>query len=153
MKAAAAVLVAVMMIAVAAQRAAAAQPAQTSNTTQELRALLDQFLAGASNNDRAVFERFFADDLIYTRNSGQTTTKAAILKSLPAQLAPSGSTYSAEDVTVHDYGNAAVVNFVLVAKDKDGKVTHYRNTGTFVKRNGEWQAVAWQATKISDEKK
>src|SRR5512146_3120611 len=132
MKAAAAVLVAVMMIAGAAQLAAAAQPAQTSaNTTQELRALLDQFLAGASNNDRAVFERFFADDLIYTRNSGQTTTKAAILKSLPAQLAPSGSTYSAEDVTVHDYGNAAVVNFVLVAKDKDGKVTHYRNTGTF----------------------
>jgi hypothetical protein len=27
----------------------------------------------------------------------------------------------------------------------------FRNTGTFLKRNGQWQAVAWQATKASAE--
>jgi hypothetical protein len=37
-------------------------------------------------------------------------------------------------------------------EQSDGKVeqAHYRNTGTFLRRNGRWQAVAWQATKISD---
>jgi hypothetical protein len=29
---------------------------------------------------------------------------------------------------------------------------YYRNTGTFLKRNGKWQAVAWQATKVPEEK-
>lgn len=129
-------------------------PSQSSNTEQELRSLLSQFLAGASNDDILMFQRFFADDVIYTRNSGQTTTKAAILKSLsqprkPGDAQQPKSSYSAEEIVVHDYGTTAVVNFVLVAKDGQGKVTNYRDTGTFLKRNGRWQAVAWQATKIS----
>lgn len=130
--------------------------AQTANNSgeQELRTLLSQFLAGASNNDIIMFQRFFADDVIYTRNSGQTTTKAAILKSLsqpakPGAAASPKATYSADEVVVHEYGNTAVVNFVLVAREDGGKVTNYRDTGTFLKRNGRWQAIAWQATKIS----
>jgi hypothetical protein len=30
-------------------------------------------------------------------------------------------------------------------------VANYFNTGTFVKRDNKWQAVAWQATKIPAE--
>ena len=37
----------------------------------------------------------------------------------------------------------AVVAFRLVSEPQQ-----YFNTGTFVKRGGRWQAVAWQATKI-----
>ena len=137
-----------------AQASSPATSAPNSNNEQELRSLLSQFMAGASNDDILMFQRFFADDVIYTRNSGQTTTKAAILKSLsqprkPGEAPPPKSTYSAEEVVVHDYGTTAVVNFVLVAKDGQGKITNYRDTGTFLKRNGRWQAVAWQATKIS----
>ena len=29
-------------------------------------------------------------------------------------------------------------------------VTQYLNTGTFQKREGEWQVVAWQATRVPD---
>lgn len=137
-----------------AQASSPVTSAPSSNNEQELRSLLSQFMAGASNDDIQMFQRFFADDVIYTRNSGQTTTKAAILKSLsqprkPGEAQPPKSTYSAEEVVVHDYGTTAVVNFVLVAKDGQGKITNYRDTGTFLKRNGRWQAVAWQATKIS----
>jgi hypothetical protein len=46
-----------------------------------------------------------------------------------------------------------IVAFRLVGNTThvDGKVetAQYRNTGTFLRRNGRWQAVAWQATKIS----
>ena len=48
----------------------------------------------------------------------------------------------------------AVVAFRLVGKtNKTGKTetANYFNTGTFVKRDGKWQAVAWQATKIPED--
>ena len=44
---------------------------------------------------------------------------------------------------VRIYGSTAVVAFRLVSAPQQ-----YLNTGTFVKRRGRWQAVAWQATKI-----
>jgi hypothetical protein len=61
-------------------------------------------------------------------------------------------TYSAEDVRIHQYGDTAIVAFRLVGKSGGEKpeVQDYLNTGTFLKRNGEWRAVAWQATKVPD---
>jgi len=40
----------------------------------------------------------------------------------------------------------AVINFRLV-QHNGGQTNYFRNTGTFLKRKGKWQAVAWQATK------
>ena len=133
-------------------------PAQTSPAAGELKQLLNEFLKAASTNNRAVFDRFFSDDVLYTRASGVTITKADIMRSLNSPQPGSAeaehaqqraaSAYAAEDVTVHQYGDMAVVNFTLIAKPSDGGATqHYRNTGTFMKRDGRWQAVAWQATK------
>src|SRR6266436_4205210 len=128
---------------------------QTS-ATQEVTVLLREFMAGAGNGDRAIFEKFFADDVIYTRASGVVITKADIMASLgkPATVSEGKSTYSAEGITVHEYGETVIVAFRLEGRTEhgDGKVetAHYRNTGTFLRRNGRWQAVAWQATKISE---
>jgi hypothetical protein len=60
--------------------------------------------------------------------------------------------YSAEEVRIRIYGDTAVVAFRLLGNPGavDGKVMQYFNTGTFVKRDGEWKAVAWQATIIPD---
>jgi hypothetical protein len=33
---------------------------------------------------------------------------------------------------------------------KPATVTNYLNTGTFLRRNGKWQVIAWQSTKIPD---
>ena len=60
-------------------------------------------------------------------------------------------TYSAEDMHVRIHGDTGVVTFKLVgtpAEGSDEPVTYYFNTGTFLKRQGNWQAIAWQATKI-----
>jgi hypothetical protein len=45
-----------------------------------LQALLAEFLAGASTNDPAAHERFWADSLVYTGSSGRRIGKAEILK-------------------------------------------------------------------------
>ncbi len=129
--------------------------AQTK-AAQEVTALLREFIAGAGSGDRALFEKFFADDVIYTRATGVVITKASIMESLgkPAPASEGKSTYSAEDITVHEYGDTVIVAFRLEGRTEhaDGKVetAHYRNTGTFFRRNGRWQAVAWQATRISE---
>lgn len=120
----------------------------------EILGLLDDFLANAGA--RSAHERFWAEDLVYTSSRGTRTTKAAILASFddapPDQEQPPGPDYSADEVQLKWFGDAAVVAFRLVATPpNDGPVDYYFNTGTFVKREGEWRVVAWQATKIPAE--
>ncbi|MBZ5566503.1 MAG: nuclear transport factor 2 family protein [Acidobacteriia bacterium] len=136
---------------------ASAQDTKSPPTARQLSSLLNQFLDAAGRGDRAVFDRFFADDVIYTRSAGVTVDKAKIMKNIGRREdAGAKNTFSADDVTIHDYGTTAVVNFRLTARtEKAGKseTAHYRNTATFLKRNGHWQVVAWQATKVPGEKR
>ena len=133
------------------QAAVAVAPADQA-VVDQLTKMLRDFLAAVPRSDRQVFDNFFADDVIYTRGAGVTVNKAEIMKNIGVREANEPSaTYEADDITVHPYGNMAVVNFRLVqhSEEKGAKVTNYfRNTGTFLKRNEKWQVVAWQATKV-----
>ena len=134
---------------------AIAQTRALLSTDAQLRVLLNDFLQGASRNDTATHARFWADDVIYTSAKGVVRSKADIMKVHDEPTPPDApkTTFSAEDLRINDQGDWAIVNFRLVAKsEKDGKTetTNYRNTGTFRRRNGQWQAVAWQATKIEE---
>ena len=130
--------------------------AQTESTParQQLITLIQTFLNDVPKNQRATFDRFFADDIIYTRGTGQVITKKDILADTENSTAPrANATYEGQDFQVHQYGNFAVVNFRLImhATENDKPVTRrFRNTGTFMKRNGQWQAIAWQATPIAE---
>ena len=130
--------------------------AQSAPAAAELAKLLNEFLVGASHNDAAMHDRFWADDLIYTGSGGRRRGKAEIMKDVRSTPAPKPgdpkTTYTAEDVRIQQYGNTAIVAFRLVATtEKDGKteVTNYLNSGTFLKRKGKWQVVSWQATKAA----
>ena len=129
--------------------------AQTAPDADELTRLLKEFLAGASRNDPATHERFWAEDLIYTGSSGRRIGKADILRDMRSSPAPKPgdptTTYGAEDIRIQQYGDTAIVAFRLIGKSqREGKsvVTSYLNTGTFLKRNGKWQVVSWQATRM-----
>ena len=132
-------------------------PAQTAPDTAELTKLLNDFLAGASKNDIAMHDRFWADELVYTSALGRRKSKPDIMRELKAETTATpkpeeGTTaYTAEDIRVQQYGDTAVVAFRLVGTtDKAGTktVANYFNTGTFLKRNGKWQVIAWQATAL-----
>ena len=130
--------------------------AQTAPDAAQLTKLLKDFLAGASHNDVAMHERFWADDVIYTGSSGRRRGKAEIMKDVRSAPAPKpgdpATVYSAEDIRIQQYGNTAIVAFRLVATtEKKGarEVANYLNTGTFLKRRGKWQVVSWQATKMA----
>ncbi|MCU1221268.1 MAG: hypothetical protein JWN42_2465 [Candidatus Angelobacter sp.] len=143
------------MMVLAQNNAQASKPAaQQDAATQQVTQLVRDFLANVPNYDPKVFQDFFADDVIYTRAVGVTVAKADILKNIDARAAADPQAkFEADDFTVHPYGEMAVVNFRLIAHNtENGQPTtvYYRNTGTFLKRNGKWQAVAWQATKVPD---
>jgi ketosteroid isomerase-like protein len=134
--------------------------AQTAPDAAELTKLLQDFLAGASKNDIAMHDRFWADELVYTSALGRRKGKADIMRELREETKATpkpeeGTTvYTAEEIRVQQYGDTAVVAFRLVATtDKAGAktVANYFNTGTFLKRNGKWQVIAWQATALPKE--
>jgi hypothetical protein len=121
----------------------------------ELTKLLTEFLAGASRNDAAVHDRFWAEDVIYTGSGGRRRGKAEIMRDVRAAPAPkpgdSTTTYSAEEIRIQQYGNTAVVAFRLIGTTENNgliEIAKFLNSGTFLKRKGKWQVVNWQATKM-----
>jgi len=127
--------------------------AQTAPAEAELTKLLNDFLA--STTDPATHERFWADDLIYTRSAGRRISKAEVLRDVRSAPMPKAgdpkTVYSAEDIRIRQYGETAVVAFRLVGTTNTTagpQVAKFLNSGTFVRRNGTWQVVSWQSTRI-----
>ena len=133
--------------------AAFAMAQESGDDAPELLMLLDRFLAAA--DDPAMHQRFWDDKLIYTSSSGARFGKADILAGMQ-ESAPGVEPvvrYRAEDTQVMRFGEMAVVAFRLVGETAETEASpqetsEYFNTGTFVLRDGEWRAVAWQATRI-----
>ena len=131
-------------------------PCQPAADATKLESLLAEFLAGASRNDAAVHDRFWAESLVYTRSTGRRIGKAEIMKEVraapPAGPGVSHTRYSAEDVRIQQFGDTAVVAFRLKGTTSDvggrEELVEFLNTGTLAKREGRWQAVAWQATRV-----
>ena len=138
--------------------AAVSLHAQSAPDAAELTRLLNEFLAGVSSP--AVHDRFWAEDLIYTRSAGVRTDKEGIMKSVrSAPAAKPGdpvTVYTAEEIKIQQYGDVAVVAFKLVGNttkaDGTKTVSNNLNTGTFIKRKGIWQVVAWQSTVVPEPK-
>lgn len=131
--------------------------AQTPSDAAELTNLLKEFLAGASRNDASMHDRFWADDLIYTGSGGKRRSKADVMRDVrsapPPKPADPKTTFTGEDIRIQQYGNTAIIAFRLVGTTvHEGKsnIANFLNSGTLLKRNGKWQVVSWQATKVPE---
>lgn len=128
-------------------------PAVQAADEELLTSMLHDFLTNADK--AAAHDRFWAEDLVYSSSSGLRFGKADIMQGFegadeePAEPPP--IVYSGEEVDVRLYGDTAIVAFKLVGTPSNGAdKLHYYNTGTFLKRDGVWKVVAWQATRIPD---
>lgn len=115
--------------------------------------LLSEFLDGATRNDPAIHNKYWAEELIYTSSAGKRFGKVELMASVSGrgELKPQDISmrYSSEDLQILQYGEMAVVAFTLVGQS-DTETLRFLNSGTFVKRNGQWQAVNWQATRLAE---
>ncbi len=129
------------------------QPAAETQTTAEITALLQDFLANVEQ--ASAHDRLWAADLVYTSSAGKVNRKADIMQGFEALPAKADSdsepkeTYSADDILVRQFGDAAALTFRLTRHTTDGSQIHYRNSGMFVRRQGQWQVVTWQATLLA----
>lgn len=143
-------LVAVLLVIAAGSNAA------ESDDVAELTAMLHKFLAGSGEEE--VHQNFWAEELIYTSSNGTRFGKADIMGNFAAAAdeedeADDGpaTVYSGEEVQVQVYGTTAIVAFKLIGTNADGSIAQtYFNTGTFLKRDGVWKVIAWQATIIPE---
>ncbi len=111
-----------------------------------IRELLEDFLT--HNSDPARHENFWADELVYTSSAGVVSTKAEIMKFVRHDAGTVQPTYSAEDVLIRPYNGFAALTFRLVVHNADNTLGYYRNSGTLIFRDGRWQVITWQATKV-----
>ena len=123
---------------------------------QVIEKMLNDFLT--YNHQLEQHQKFWAEDLVYTSSSGQRFGKSLIINGMQEQLADktnakseeAQASYSATEIDIRLYGDTAILAFKLVAQYKAKEIPskQFLNTGTLVKRNNNWEVVAWQATKI-----
>ena len=100
--------------------------------------------------DVATLESLIADDLIYTHSSARLDTKRSLIDNMT-----SGSTvYTAvepSDVKAQDLGDTVVLTGIAqinVTANGNPLAFGVRFTDVDAKRDGRWQMVTWQSTKL-----
>lgn len=129
----------------------AAQSDQDMNAEREVRDMEAQWRQAWLAADAAALDRIQADDYVAIPNIGTISTKAEIM----ADVRRGVFRYSRmehSEITVRLYGITGVVVGRTVNEGRRGDRDvsgDFRYTRVYVKRNGRWQAVLAQYTRIS----
>ena len=133
-----------------------APAADTAAVETELMQMERDWSNTAKTHDVATVRRVEAEDITTTTPDGTVGDFAQDVKDIESG-ALTADAWDVSDMKVRVYGDAAVVTGRSTIKNgkykrPDGKAMDisgdYRFTDTFIKRNGRWQCVATQGTKI-----
>ena len=120
-----------------------------SPTQRRLMQLTEARVRADFTADRVALDTLLAEDLTYTRSSGVTDDKRAVL----AQVGATGP-YALDELTPDSlqarvYGTTGVVTGILHIKLKAQPAPYrIRFTDVWAERSGRWQLVAFQATRL-----
>lgn len=102
--------------------------------------------------DIATLNELIADDLIYTHSSARTDTKQSLIAAMQSGQTVYTSVVPSE-VKAQDCGNAVVLTGTArISVLSNGKPNSFgvRFTDVYANRNGKWQMVVWQSTRLPD---
>lgn len=148
----------IFVIAALAITASSVALGQTTNKTsdanheaeQEVRKTHSERLKALATSNVSTLDRIVGEDLVYISPVGKVQTKAEIVNDLKSG-ALKVSSIEPGDTNVRVYGNTAVVTYLTVSKFVDnGKEynNQIRSTSVYVKRDGRWQLVSQQMTRV-----
>jgi ketosteroid isomerase-like protein len=126
---------------------------ERTNDEQQVRQLEHEWIDAFMRGDTETLDRILADDFIFTDPEGSLLTKAEWI----ADMTSGELTFESiniDDLQVRMYGDAAVANgrVTVKARSKEGGFNgQYCYTDMYVKRGGRWQAVAEQATLLTQQ--
>ena len=105
-----------------------------------------------TNADIEELDVILADDLTYTHTTGQNETKDEFLSSLKSQKIKYES-IEPKEVELRIYDSTAVVTGISAMQVSAGE-QHFSFSIRFIevyqKRDGNWQLVAWQSTRLPE---
>jgi ketosteroid isomerase-like protein len=126
---------------------------QAGGTEQAVRKLEDERRAALLRGDVAYYERVLADDYTGTGPDGAVSDKAQTIANAKAGN-PRFESLAYDDMKVRVYGDTAVVTGRATIKgqnmgqDISGLARFLR---VYVKRQGRWQLVAFQTTRVTQQ--
>jgi len=124
-----------------------------SNDEGQLQELIHQWDEAYARRDGPALARLLADEFTFTTPTGAVINRAQYLSAnLKAPDIAVETPIGSDDIKVRTYGSVAVVSSRAAQRgqrfDRDPKV-RFRYTDVLVKRQGRWQAVASQATRVT----
>jgi len=129
------------------------QSAQGGGETveQQIKALHAQLMDATLKHDPGFLEKYLADDYMAIRNDGNLTTKIQEIENYRSG-ATKYESIEIREATIRIHENTAIYNSLnsikamINGKPFSGDV---RNTRVWVKLNGDWKIVAFQATQVA----
>jgi hypothetical protein len=103
-----------------------------------------------AEDDPSVLEGILADDFVHVLPFG-FVTKAEQLRYMRTHPSPQARpARHFEDLKVRVYGNAGIVNGIVVSISREGKAEKTIFTDVFAYRDGKWQAVNAQELPLNE---
>jgi uncharacterized protein (TIGR02246 family) len=139
----------------ATQTAHEARNEQKAKVEETIRNLEERRFQAMIATDTAALNKILSEDLVYTHATGQADTKKQFLDSVASGRLKYES-IQVNEATVRVYGTAAVVTgraTMKVSSGRQGMSFQIRFTDVYANRDGHWQMVAWQSTRLPEEKK
>ena len=129
------------------------QPAKGGGGTveQQIKALHSQLMEATLKRDPGFLEKYLADDYIAIRNDGKLTTKVQEIENYKSGVTKYES-IEIREATVRIHGKTAIYNSLNSIKatiNGEPFSGDVRNTRAWVKQNGKWKIVAFQATQVA----
>ena len=118
---------------------------------QTLKQLEHDWSQASLKRDLATLDKIMADDWVSIDFQGRTVTKSETIANLKSGL-PATQAAGIGEMKVRVFGDSAIVTGSDTEKSSvKGKdvIDKYLWTDVFVKRDGRWQAVASQSTKVA----
>lgn len=139
--------------------AACAEPAPDSNTSppqaEERRVLEteDEYVAAEINRDEAALRRLVDDRFVFNAGDGTTSGKEELIQTVLA-MNMTGQTISERSVMIE--GDLAIIfgttELRLQAPGGEQRLSVFRYTSVYVKRQGQWRMLALQMAPRSPRK-
>ena len=139
------------MLAVPLMCSQAEAPTSGASAQQEIEKLQTELVQAFLNNEVGVLDKYYADDYVSIPANGTLLTKIQELENYKSGRVRYNS-IAVRESAIRTYGDTAVVNVLLSVKVTNNGQQYtgdLRNTRVWVKRDGVWRVVAFQATRVS----
>jgi len=122
------------------------------SNAQKIIELDRQRMDAMSRKDIAALNSLLSNELVYTHSSARLDTKQSLIGAMESG-ATVYTSVEPSDVKAADFGNVVVLTgSARIHVMSQGKPNAFsvRFTDVYAEKNGQWQMVAWQSTRIPE---